>query len=137
MFIACSPQLNIEIATDRYLNIDKKAYYLEILEPDEKSGEKEYLIGKISVIPNCSFWGDQEEQVINCYVCTADEFEMYKSGQAPGECLFKIEQNSSITLPLVILDWSKEKKYYLIISNRFSSSPKIVHLFLIKIKGDL
>ncbi|HEX7321073.1 MAG TPA: hypothetical protein VF399_12060 [bacterium] len=131
--LSCKANFTMDTYVDEFINIDAKGYYLKILTPESEQQSKDYFFGKIVVSPGCSFVRGSEERVINCYLLDADNYEEWKSGKDPSTSIFKKIEKSDMTIPITELNWDENKKYYFIISNRFSEMNKSVHLYLIRI----
>lgn len=131
--VSCNAKFEMDTYVDEFINIDAKGYYLKILTPESNAENVEYFFGKIVVIPGCSFAGNAEERVINCYLLDADNYEEWKSGKDPSKSIFKKIEKSNITIPITKLDWEENEKYYFIVSNRFSGMGKTVQVYLVRI----
>ncbi len=135
--LSCKANFTMDTYVDEFINVDAKGYYLKILTPESDAKNTDYFFGKVIVMPKCiTGFFDQaksEERVVNCYLLDDDNYEEWKSGKDPSTSIFKKIEKSDMTIPITELNWDENKKYYFIISNRFSEMNKAVHLYLIRI----
>jgi len=105
-------------------------YFYKIIQKNKDWGNSGIaLYGYISCYQDPSSFGKQD---VNLFIFNEEQLEEYRGNTMPDSCLFAQHRFSFLPLNAIHLSWEKNKKYYFVISNKFSRiTEKTVELFLI------